>query len=149
MYSPSTVANYFVKKYGESGDLTPMKLLKLTYIAQGWYLALSNNEEKLIDEDVQAWDYGPVFPTLYQSLKKYGKTKITNPIPQPSEEKIIDKDAKFLDKIWSKYGKFNGVILSAMTHTEGTPWKEAFKRGQNAVIDSDSIYAHYHRKLNP
>lgn len=149
MYSPSTVANYFVKKYGEVGDLTPMKLLKLTYIAQGWYLALSNNQAKLINEDVQAWDYGPVFPSLYQSLKKYGKTKITNPIPQPQDENVTEQDAKFLDKIWSKYGQFNGVILSAMTHTSGTPWKDSFKRGQNVVIDSDKIYEHYNGKLNP
>lgn len=59
MYNPITIANYFIKKYQEDDKLTPMKLIKLTYIAYGWYLALRNGE-KLVSEKPQAWDLGPI-----------------------------------------------------------------------------------------
>ena len=49
-YNPTTVANYFIDKYAKVGNLTPMKIIKLTYIAYGWYLALTNKEKKLVDE---------------------------------------------------------------------------------------------------
>ena len=49
-YNPTTVANYFIDKYSKTGDLTPMKIIKLTYIAYGWYLALTDKKERLLHE---------------------------------------------------------------------------------------------------
>lgn len=99
-YNPTTIANYFIEKYSRDGDLTPMKVIKLTYISYGWYLALTENKERLIDESPVAWDFGPVFPSLYLSLKKYGKKEIKEKIPNViKDDKISDDDKKFLDYI--------------------------------------------------
>ena len=147
MYNPSTIANYFVTKYGKEGELTPMKLLKLTYIAQGWYLALTDGKQKLIDEDVEAWDYGPVFPSLYRNLRQYGRKIVTDSIPNSTEKKVTETDAKFLDTIWSRYGVYDGVVLSAMTHTDGTPWKEYYGKSKNAIIPTKVIFDHYKSKI--
>ena len=45
-YNPTTVANYFIKNY-KSGDMTPMKVIKLTYLSYCWYLALTKSERLL------------------------------------------------------------------------------------------------------
>lgn len=149
MYNPATIANYFIKKHQEDATLTPMKLIKLTYIAYGWYLALRNGEE-LVDEKPQAWDLGPVMPTLYHSLKKYGKEKVTEPIvvAKAQNEVITDEDAYFLDFIWGKYGHYSGIVLSAITHTEGSPWTEVYPKGTNLEIPDDLIEKHYKDIMN-
>ena len=73
-YDPIAVANFFIQKSIETGlEVTPMKLLKLVYIAHGWSLGLFG--EPLIDEAVVAWTYGPVIPDLYKVLKDYGRDR--------------------------------------------------------------------------
>jgi len=148
-YSATTVANYFIINYTKFGVLTPMKVIKLTYLAYSWYLALTDGKSKLIDERLEAWDYGPVFPNLYKSIKNYGRTQIIEPIPNAKDEAISESDSKFLDKIWSMYGEFNGVQLSAMTHSDGTPWKKTYFPGGNAEISDKDILEHYKPKLKP
>mgnify|MGYP003624478506 CR=1 FL=1 len=150
MYNPSTIANYFIKKYSSEGALTPMKLIKLVYISYAWYLTLTEGEKTLIDEKPQAWDYGPVFPSLYQSLKKFGKTEIQKTIPNQSLwEKIRDEDKPFLNKMWDMYGSYGGIYLSAITHTDNSPWDKAFKKGYNHNISDKDILEHYVPKLKP
>ncbi|TDW46057.1 putative phage-associated protein [Flavobacterium sp. 270] len=149
-YNPTTVANYFIGKYSKTGNLTPMKVIKLTYIAYGWYLALTDKKDRLIDEKPLAWDFGPVFPSLYYSIKQYKKNIITEKIPNPvSNERISGDDEKFLDKIWELYGRFDGIYLSALTHTEGSPWTKVYRKDMNAVISDDDIFDHYKTKLKP
>lgn len=148
-YSPITIANYFIQEKGKYGKLTPMKLIKLTYLAYGWYLALKDGEERLISEKPEAWDYGPVFPTLYQSLKKYGRTEIDSILSYDKDEVIDTADSEFLNKIWSMYGKYNGVQLSAMTHSDDTPWKANYTKGCNYQISDEAILEHYRPKLKP
>lgn len=146
-YRPTTIANYFISKYGKDGELTPMKLLKMTYIAYGFYLAITEGE-KLVDEKPVAWDLGPVFPSLYSDIKKsYEKWNITKKIPTIISENIKEQDRIFLDKIWSLYGKFNGEYLSALTHEDGTPWSEVYCKGCNSILSDESILKHYTSKL--
>ena len=149
-YNPTTVANYFIDKHSKTGNLTPMKIIKLTYIAYGWYLALTDKKERLLDESPIAWDFGPVFPSLYYSIKQYKKEKITEKIPNAvKDEKITSEDEKFLDKIWEVYGRFDGIYLSALTHNDGTPWRKVYRKDSNAVISDDDIFEHYKTKLKP
>ncbi|UOK41426.1 MULTISPECIES: Panacea domain-containing protein [Flavobacterium] len=148
-YSSTTIANYFIRNYSKYGEITPMKVIKMTYLAYSWFLALTDGEKKLIEERLEAWDYGPVFPSLYQNLKNYGKTKINEPIPSNVEEVVDVEDARFLDKIWSMYGKYDGVQLSAMTHSQDTPWKNSYCFGCNSEITDEEILKHYLPKLKP
>lgn len=157
MYSSYQIANYFIKKSQDTGvELTPMKLIKLCYIAHGWYLALYDNQ--LLDESVVAWKYGPVIEKIYDAFRKYGKHQITelyttgeNPNDYPFPDKTIEA---FLDKIWEAYGvKYNGLQLSTLTHQINTPWDLVWnKRGgsnkQSAIIPNDVIKEHYLAKIS-
>ena len=144
-YNPTTVANYFIKKY-KSDDMTPMKVIKLTYLSYCWYLALTETK-KLLNEKAVVWDFGPVFPSLYYSIKEFGKTIITKEIPSRVKENIEEEDRNFLDKIWSMYGKYDGVYLSALTHQIETPWQKVYCKGCNSEISDDDILEHYRSKL--
>ncbi|WP_449399215.1 Panacea domain-containing protein [Chryseobacterium wanjuense] len=149
-YKPTTIANYFIKKYASSDlTMTPMKLIKLTYISYCWYLALTNGQRRLIDERPQAWDFGSVFPSLYSSLKQYGKLNVTKTIPSFADENIKSSDKEFLDKMWEMYGRYDGIYLSALTHKQNTPWKNVYSPGMNNLITDEDILRHYSTMLKP
>jgi len=145
-YSASTIANYFIKKYATSGELTPLKLIKLVYVSYGWYLETFENKAPLVNEKPQAWRYGPVFPSLYNNLKQHGKSFVKEPINCFTSEVINDEDARFLDKVWEIYGQKDGIYLSALTHKDGTPWSETYPKGENLIIP-DPLIKDYYKKL--
>lgn len=70
MFKSQTIANIFLEIAKEEGKkLTNMQVQKLVYFAHGWYLAFTDNA--LIDENVEAWTYGPVIPSVYEALQQY------------------------------------------------------------------------------
>jgi uncharacterized phage-associated protein len=57
-YPAHEVAQAFLAFCNEYGDtLTNLKLQKLLYYAQGWYLAM--HDEPLFDEPLEAWTLQP------------------------------------------------------------------------------------------
>lgn len=159
METPIAVANYFIKKALDDGTpVTSMKLLKLTYIAHGWYLGLTQGEP-LLNEGVEAWKYGPVIPSLYHTLKSNGYANVTRlqstwgPDMQPITPQIQQPTLpQFLDKIWEIYSKYDGLQLSALTHQENTPWsitwhKKGGKDMMGSVIPNHLIGVHYQEML--
>ena len=67
------VANWFVTRARQDGrSLSIMSLLKLTYIAHGWYLESRN--EPLFPNHIEAWQYGPVVPEVYRDFRRQGIT---------------------------------------------------------------------------
>ncbi len=157
MENALAVANFFIKKSFDTGEpVTNMKLVKLVYIAHGWYLGLSG--QPLLTEPVEAWKYGPVVPSIYYSFKDYGGETIKQMVTagNANESALVtlsDPDlVPFLEKIWEVYGQFSGVDLSAMTHQDNTPWKQVWdtqgKHSNNVIIPNDLIKEYYQKLVN-
>ena len=139
-YNAAAIANYFLEKaWSEDKSMSPMKIQKLVYFAHGWHWALA--DRPLIDEQVQAWRYGPVIPSLYHGFKEYGNSEITNLLlvysPESGSGRIklghptVDTKDKYviglLDRVWELYGPLTAIQLSNLTHREDGPWKKALK----------------------
>ncbi len=140
MHSAVKIAKKFIDKSSSAPDMTPMKLLKLVYMAHGWTLGLYN--KSLISEDVEAWKYGPVIPELYREIKGFGKT----PVPSLPDSYTVQLDAEeqnIVDQVYEKYNKFTGVQLSSMTHAEGTPWHQVWNTVGCDVIPDEMIREYY------
>ena len=149
MYNPSAIANYFLHNHGEDPNLTPMKLIKLVYIAHGWHLAIRN--KPLLNEPPQAWKFGPVIPSLYYRFKRFKDSRIQN----ENTNELPNADLfPFLEKIWNVYGNYNGVQLSSKTHQPNTPWSITWKKAtENTFIPSldipdELIKSHYQQLLS-
>lgn len=147
-YSVEDIANYFLSKGEKFGkrSITPLKIQKLVYYAQGFYLALFN--KPLFNERIEAWQHGPVCRILYNKYKKYSYHIISEPIDCNSKMKI-EKDynlCKLLDAIWHDFGIFNGNELEEMTHRD-IPWIEAIQQGRNTVISTDSMKKYFYNFL--
>lgn len=147
MYNPLAIANYFIELAKKEDKLiSPMKLQKLVYFAHGWCLALA--DKPLINEKIEAWQYGPVVSSLYREFKKYGNEGITSPAVEFKHlgdfkfaniiPTVEDNDVKkLLEKIWEIYGGYTGWQLSNATHLEGTPWSEIW--GKDGVPSNTDI----------
>jgi len=149
MYLPSkTIANNFLQWDFTDGSasITPMKLQKLVYMAHGWHLAIHN--EPLIEEQFEAWPYGPVEDTLYHIFKQFRNS----PITQYAKTWVGDKEVSYVansdkfkavfDAVVNKYGAFSALKLSALTHMPGTPWSQTRASGQT-YISNDLIREHF------
>ena len=123
-------------------ELTPMQLNKLCYIAYGWHSVMPG--EKLFEDQIQAWKYGPVIPKLYHGTKHFGR----NPIPFSqieNEDVLTHPDLEdLLEEVVEEYGKFAGIVLSSFTHRPGTPWDKFYRQGKlNIEIPYEEIKEHY------
>lgn len=139
------VANYLLQQCAKNGDpaVTPMQLIKLAYIAHGWTMGLTG--KPLLDEQVAAWQYGPVIPSIYHAVKHFKSLPVSQLPTVPVA--FSDDERNIMDQVAQKYGRFTGVQLSAMTHQLGTPWDITWKRsGKNAVISNDLIETFYKNK---
>ncbi|WP_431022029.1 hypothetical protein ABMA09_18565 [Erwinia rhapontici] len=160
-YSAIAVANAFIELAVKDGkNLTPMKLQKLVFIANGWMLGVEG--KALVDNHFEVWRHGPVEPNLYHALKKYGgsavKTKITSwDVTEDGDFRtttpvIPEKDsvAKGLMKVvWQAYGDMDAFTLSEITHLPDSPWSTIKERkGFNALIPSNVIQNYYSNLSN-
>jgi uncharacterized phage-associated protein len=138
MYSAATIANYFIDRADSDGKtIDQMKIQKLVYYAHGWYLAMTS--EPLIDEQVEAWRFGPVVPSLYRALKHCGNQPVKQAI-QPAEPNVLPFDVQsFLDRIWNLYSHLTGIQLSNLTHQNGSPWSRTAKKFGYRIPDSHPL----------
>lgn len=141
--SPDHISDFLLIECRDHGDiLTNLKLQKLLYYAQAWYLA--QYDKSLFTEDFQAWIHGPVLLSQYQRFKKFEWYPITEDLNPPSIEKhVVDH----LREIVHVFGIETALTLELMTHNE-EPWKNARKgipanQSSKAVISKDSMQSFY------
>ncbi|HEY8375478.1 MAG TPA: type II toxin-antitoxin system antitoxin SocA domain-containing protein [Nannocystis sp.] len=139
----SHIARYFlalaVGKTGEMGSITPLKLQKLVYYAQGYHLAMAG--EPLFAEVIQAWAHGPVVPELYHQYKGFEHRPI--PPAEGFDPGVLSEGVRrFLEDVFADRAPFTAWHLREMTHAE-RPWLEAFVHGQNAEITHASLARYF------
>lgn len=150
----SSLANFFIEKSNkESIKITNLKLQKLMFIGYGWTLAVLDKD--LTDnEPFQAWQHGPVLPSIYHEMKRYRDAPIqTYAIDYDSDEnksytpKISDEQIiSVLDKVWDIYKDFSAWSLRNLTHEKDSPWDKAYSEGK--FIEKDSVKKYYENYLN-
>ncbi|MFJ5487649.1 Panacea domain-containing protein [Hansschlegelia beijingensis] len=145
---PSEIAKWFINRVDrESGEaITHLKLQKMVYFAQAYYLA--NFNKALFSEDIQAWAHGPVVPSLFEAYKNCS----WNAIGPVAPAKIKDKDVlAYLEAAYEKFSKFGAKQLEKMTH-DHAPWRDA--RGDlppearcSRIIDKIAMRDFYAQKI--
>ncbi|MFB5194271.1 Panacea domain-containing protein [Neobacillus sp. KR4-4] len=140
------VAKYFISKSvpGTPLAITHLKLQKLVYYAQGWNLAI--NRKPLFQEEIRAWDHGPVVPELYYEYRSFGYFTIQNDKfnNKQNGKNIFSKaELKVLDQVWEEYGKFDGKFLEELTHQED-PW---LYTNRNGKIEQNSMQKYFQKLL--
>ena len=136
------VANYILEiSRQESLDdeydlITHMKLQKLVYFCQGHFMALCG--KPLFNDPIQAWEHGPVCPTLYNVFKPYGPLPLTFSMT-PQMITLDENEKRIISMVYDSYKAYSTSGLRNLTHKEG-PWKTT---PRNAVITPDAMLGYF------
>lgn len=129
--------------------ITHLKVQKLLYYAQGICLALYN--EPLFDENIVAWQHGPVVREVYNDLCSNGRNDIKFkkewlPIVEKIEKD--DKSNSILNLTYDNFGGYTAWQLREKTHIQGGPWEETVKiKGMDRIIDNELIKDYFRENI--
>lgn len=127
---------------GQGELMSNMKLQKMLYYQQGFHLAVFGSP--LFEEQIEAWMYGPVVPSVYNHFKKYGFQGIE---PETREEISLDpKEQALFDEVYKVYAAYSAVGLMHMTHSE-SPWASTTP-GVGNVIELDKMREFFLTRIN-
>lgn len=135
----SDIAKYTGLNMLEKGlSISPLKLQKLLYYEQAWYMVFFN--KNMLFKDVpEAWVNGPVYrdiwyeykekvPSMFDSLQRKDFIKEDEPIENAikqlaSSMELTTTEIEFLDSVFNTYGTKSQDQLVFLTHSE-IPWAE-------------------------
>ena len=86
---------------------------------------------------IEAWDFGPVVPTVYHRYRVYGSASI----PYVSASvcgQIYDSDKEKIEGIVEECADFSSTELVRITHRQD-PWIKAYRPNANNEITPQSI----------
>lgn len=140
------LAAYLLQKPNRaSGEvINTLKLNALLYFAEACSLALF--ERPLLSEGLEAWDHGPIYPSLWQALSSRGWNNLA--ADELKDAKTLDEATRdLLDDVYQAYGGFSLIELQNQIK-QSAPWKEA-RRGlkdwdlDKRPLSKDSMAIHY------
>lgn len=138
MVTANDVVKFFAISAEKPSEMTNMKANKLAYYAQAWALARLNHP--LFTEDIEAWEHGPVIPSVYHKYQEYGKGPI--PIPQDTGflNKFSEEECQLLMDVAREYGCLSAWKLRTDSHSQGEPWRQVYDPAvKHTVISKDLI----------
>lgn len=148
-YKSLAVANYLLDRAKSNNNtLTPMQLIKLAYIAHGWMLGKYGTA--LLLEPVEAWQYGPVIPSIYQAVKCFKSSPvecIDGYSASYAPIQFTDKEKEIMNTVYDKYAKYDGLVLSSATHQPQSPWSKIPVNYPALSISNDLIENFYRNNV--
>jgi uncharacterized phage-associated protein len=152
--STLAIANFFIRKSIKvKRPISQIKLQKLIYFAHGFYLAVK--EKPLVNEKIEAWQYGPVVPLIYHRFKAWGNKPINQVLVQKSDNLYISEEViEFLDLVWHKFSYYSAGELVDLSHEKDGPWHRAIEKSKalvgfvvpNIVINNIEIFHDFREK---
>lgn len=155
-YDALDVARHIINYVNNKGGaISNLKLQKLLYFIQGFFLILK--KKPCFKDDIEAWDFGPVVPNVYFEFRKYGSGSIPKIETiykfsiledfgdelgisgEKYEDKINLEDAQLIDDVVNALKNHSASALVTMTHKQD-PWKNTYeKHNIHNVISIDCI----------
>lgn len=137
MYDVLEVARYIIwyckrKKY----SISNLKLQKILYFVQANFLVSIG--EPCFEEEIEAWDFGPVVPEVYHEFKIFGSADIPKFVCPNADEAILKRDRRLINEIVDQCAQYSASVLVEITHNQA-PWCDAYERHCNNIIKKKAI----------
>jgi uncharacterized phage-associated protein len=127
-------------------NVSNLELQKILYLAHMFYLG--RNGAPLLNEDFEAWDYGPVIPELYHRAKAFGSGPVRNvfhwvpPVPPGTTEYEVLREAVEATRA------MRAGQLVAITHWDRGAWAQVYRPGLRGVkIPNHAIAGEYRDRV--
>ena len=140
-YVISLASNNVIGDDGEVEGVTNLKLQKILYFIEAYSLAVAG--KSLFPDSIEAWEYGPVIPSVYHKFKTFGSSPI---IQKETKVKVDEKTASLISDVWNTFNKYSASRLVDITHRHD-PWKNTYaknsKSGLKTSISRDEMKKYY------
>ena len=135
-----TLANYILTRAKNQGQsVTNLKLQKILYYVQGFFLA--KFDRPLFPDEIQAWKFGPVVPSVYYEFSIFGPDELTISYDETIDNCESD-EIQLIDSVIDEKLQHTSGDLVRATHSE-EPWLKATNGGNairpNIVINIDDM----------
>lgn len=123
--------------------LSNLPLQKLLYLSHMSHLG--EHGEPLIDGAFEAWDLGPVEPSLYQKVKAYGNRPIVDIFPC----ELPDESSTEHKAIYDVYNQLKNALpgqLVAITHWDQGAWALRYQPNVRGIVISNEDILNEYRK---
>ncbi len=143
MYDIYDIAEYVIKRCNEQGkSISNLKLQKILYFIQAAFLVRVG--KPAFDNEIEAWDLGPVVPAVYVKYRLYGSASIPyidmgiRAIDFPFDRNYRE----IMDSIISNCAPYSAIQLAELTQKQD-PWLNAYSKlkskHRHNIISKDSI----------
>jgi len=139
-YNALRIALYVIKRYMENSvEITNLKLQKVLYYIQQGFLIKRNGNACFLDQ-IEAWKYGPVVPSVYNIFSASGASGIK--LFSLLEDEFLDisePDRRLLNEIIDKDLHTNVWHLVNKSHRVGGAWEQIFNNLNTNIIPLNLI----------
>lgn len=126
---------------GSGWSISNLEMQKLLYIAHMFHLGRAG--EPLISDRFEAWDYGPVQPSLYHKAKIYGSSHVGK-IFRSAADLEPGSELDLINETVNELSHSASGRLVAITHwSEGAWAKHYVPGGRGIVIPNEDILQEY------
>lgn len=137
-YSALDVAKYVINyELSQDRSVTNLRLQKLLYFVQA--KVLMETGEPCFNDEMQAWEYGPVVPVVYHAYAEYRNFSIQK---QEYESEIAQNIKAYIKDILNYFANTETFELVQITHCQ-KPWIEAREKGNRQPISIDAIREYF------
>ncbi|WP_071972930.1 type VI toxin-antitoxin system SocA family antitoxin [Sulfitobacter alexandrii] len=140
-HDPRAVANLLLDEADQRGiRVTNLALQKLLYFAHG--IHLTQTKQPLLTGYFEAWQYGPVHPSVYRAFKESGSSPIQmraqgqDPLTGRKRELVIPVELSVVDlvrQVLHSYGRMSPGRLVDLSHAPGSPWAHIVDKARTDV----------------
>lgn len=136
MYNVIDVCNYIISYCRKKGyEITNLRLQKILYFIQAFFLQEINTP--CFENQMEAWDLGPVVPEAYHFFKEFGSKPLSEKKGSTSQDIELD-DKNRINEVLDCLSKYSTYQLVNITHNQ-KPWKKNHKKYENNPIPIEDI----------
>lgn len=142
-YDALTISRYIIDfSDRENFNISNLKLQKLLYFVQCHFLMQKN--DICFKDNIEAWNLGPVIPSVYREYKKFGAGNIPSSYVREKikDDEIEPSDKKLISDVVVRLSEYSAMELVDITHNQ-SPWKNTYERNCNRTIQVESIKEYF------
>ena len=138
MYKAMELSTYIVSKcIKEDCPISNLQLQKVLYYIQKAFL---DRGDRAFSDNIEAWQFGPVVPNVYDHYCGYGAMPISF---SSIKYDVAKEDKQLIDSIVESKRVLAPWDLVEETHKKGGAWDKTYKNGSGSheVIPTELIKA--------
>lgn len=134
------VAKYIINhEKDKNRSITNLRLQKLLYFCQGAMIMNTPDHNLCFTDDIEAWDYGPVVPSVYNEYKIHYFLEI--PYQKNFDSSIIEHK-NIIDSTLNSASRFSTKTLVDISHSQ-KPWADTYRREKSGKIPQHLIISFF------